>query len=357
MLTSRRIQMIFILLAVFCVGALTAEAAVDPVVVELHYQNGIKFYKRGLYEKAIQEFEKTLSLDPNHAEAKGYLGKAKAVRENKEVVDVKMSRDSEVKKLYEEGRTRYRARDYEGAQEIFKKILEIKPVDDYASFYKERCEIFIARDLAKQRKIEEKERLKQEKARERSTKRDEGEMKKLQRQAILKKRTQITQEHRQAQEGKQKEKGVAIKEASVSVKETTQAKNEEKQASAKKAREEKLAAANERRKEKSELKEEKISEKKESIAEKKESKENRKKEKADRTKKRKVNVTMSDEELKNIRVLYLEGVAQYGRRQYQEAITSLEAVIETESQAQNIYSNAAKRLMEKAKKKQQQVGK
>lgn len=340
MLSLRRVQMIFILSAVFCVGALTVEAAVDPVVVELHYQNGIKFFKRGLYEKAIQEFEKTLSLDPNHAEAKGYLEKVKAVRENKEVVDAKMSKDAEVKKLYEEGRTRYRARDYEGAQEIFKKILEIKPVDDYASFYKERCEIFIARNLAKQRKIEGKEKAKQERAQERSAKRDEGEMKKLERQAILKKRQQISQERRQAQEERQKEEGAAIKDVSVSVKETTQAKKEKKQASAKQAKEEKLALKQEKAKAEQKAKEEKTAALNE-----------RRKEKSDRTKKRKVNVTMSDEELKNIRALYLEGVAQYGRRQYQEAIASFEALIEAESQAQNIYSNAAKRLMEKAKKK------
>jgi len=35
-----------------------APEAADPVVVELHYQNGVKFYKRGLYDKAADEFEK-----------------------------------------------------------------------------------------------------------------------------------------------------------------------------------------------------------------------------------------------------------------------------------------------------------
>jgi len=319
---------------------------VDPVVVELHYQNGIKFFKRGLYDKAIREFEKTLSLDPDNAEARAYLEKVKDVRDNKEAVDVKISKDAEVRKLYDEGKALYRRRDYEGASAVFKKILEIKPVDDYASFYKERCEIFIARDLAKQRKSEERERSKKEKAKQKAVKIDGREMKKLERQAILKKRKEISRDRRQAQKEMQKEEAIVVKEEAAVVKDMPVSVKEKQ-----KAKEEKIAARNERRQEKIDLKEKKIADKKEAIAKKKEAKENLKKDKADRKKKHKVDITMSDEELKNIRELYLEGVSQYARRQYQDAIASFEAVIEAESQARNKYSNSARRLMEKAKKK------
>ena len=69
-------NIIFSIMMFFCLGSFGARAAVDPVVVEVHYQNGVKFYKRGLYKKAVRELENTLSLDPENREAKEYLQKA-----------------------------------------------------------------------------------------------------------------------------------------------------------------------------------------------------------------------------------------------------------------------------------------
>ena len=39
--------------------------------------------------------------------------------------------------------------------------MELKPIDDFASYYKERCEIEIGRKLAREKKIEDKKRLKE----------------------------------------------------------------------------------------------------------------------------------------------------------------------------------------------------
>ena len=129
------------------------DPAADPVVVELHYQNGIKFYKRGLYDKATEEFEKTLKLDPANAEAKDYLLKLKNQQGQEKIVDGKLSKDAPIRDLYEEGKRLYQKHNYEEAIKVFNKILELKPIDDFASYYKERSEIEIGRKLAREKKI------------------------------------------------------------------------------------------------------------------------------------------------------------------------------------------------------------
>ncbi len=166
-------KIIFSIMMFFCLGAFGVRAAIDPVVVEVHYQNGVKFYKRGLYKKAVRAFENTLSLDPQNSEATDYLQKAKAAAENEQVKDARASKTDEIRKLYEEGKSFYLKRDYKAAIDVFNEILSVKPIDDFASFYKERCEIMIARQLAREKKVEDKEtgkeraaRIKEEKIKE-----------------------------------------------------------------------------------------------------------------------------------------------------------------------------------------------
>jgi len=147
------------LLAVFLFSAMRLEAA-DPVVVELHFQNGVKYYKRGLYDRAAEEFEKTLSMEPGHEEAKIYLEKVHLIQKNQTKVEAKASKNVELKQLYQDSRRLYAAHKYQEAIEVCNKILQIKPIDDYASYYREECEIKISQQLKREKKIQDKEKLK-----------------------------------------------------------------------------------------------------------------------------------------------------------------------------------------------------
>jgi tetratricopeptide (TPR) repeat protein len=44
--------------------------------IQFHYQLGDDFYKRGMFEEAIQEYEKALDLNPNYADVNNHLGLA-----------------------------------------------------------------------------------------------------------------------------------------------------------------------------------------------------------------------------------------------------------------------------------------
>ena len=49
----------------------------DPRAVKRHFQNGLKFYSMGQYEKAIREWQKVLEIDPQHIMARKNIKKAK----------------------------------------------------------------------------------------------------------------------------------------------------------------------------------------------------------------------------------------------------------------------------------------
>jgi len=148
------------LLAVFLFSAMRLEAA-DPVVVELHFQNGVKYYKRGLYDRAVEEFEKTLSMEPEHEEAKIYLEKVRLIQKNQTKVEAKASKNAELKQLYEDGRRLFAAHKYQETIDICNKILQIKPIDDFASYYREESEIMISRQLKREKKAQDKEKAKE----------------------------------------------------------------------------------------------------------------------------------------------------------------------------------------------------
>jgi hypothetical protein len=148
------------LLAVFLFSAMRLEAA-DPVVVELHFQNGVKYYKRGLYDRAVEEFEKTLNMEPEHEEAKIYLEKVRLIQKNQTKVEAKASQNAELKQLYEDARKFYAAHKYQETIDTCNKILQIKPIDDFASYYREESEIMISRQLKREKKAQDKERLRE----------------------------------------------------------------------------------------------------------------------------------------------------------------------------------------------------
>lgn len=345
-----RTRYIFFVVFFLCLGAIAAQAA-DPVVVELHYQNGVKFYKRGLYDRAIAAFEKVLSLESDHDEAKEYLEKVKSEKEGQTRVEAKKSEAAEIRSLYDEGKRLYKKRDYNGALEVFSKVLEKKPVDDFASFYKERCEILISRQLARDRKIEEKKRAREQREKEISDKKSARQAKKAEREGMLDKRREINEERRSLKEAKVTEAREAESLAETLTQEPAKkeaaaggkkALKEEKKAqklaaknariiAAQKAKEDKIEAASKRREEKRALKEEKR--------------------KAKNSKKVKIEQVEGTPVVMQNKELFLKGVEQYGRKEYEEAVASFGSVIEAESSGRKLYTNSAKRLIDRAKKK------
>jgi tetratricopeptide (TPR) repeat protein len=373
----------------FSFAALRAEAAVDPVVVELHYQNGVKFYKRGLYEKATEEFEKTLSLDPANQEAKDYLDKLKALEGHRNIVDAKESKDAQIKSLYAEGRRLYQKHDYEEAIKVFSKILELKPVDDFASFYRERSEIAISRKLAREKKIEDKKKLKELRIKRQLDIREEKERKKQERLEMLKKRKEIKEGQLNKPPEKQEEaRQVEMNQALTQQEKerlTPQELKKEKIEEKKKAAEERAVRKREERQQRLEEKKAKIEEKKKAAQEKRdairaerqeklkekedrrvaarEAKEKARQAKVARVESKKVEKKESlekkkqaQEERRNNKELFLKGVESYSRKQYQEAIDIFKELIDTESKEERIYTTSAQRLMEKARLRLKGIG-
>ena len=369
-----------------------SDPTTDPVVVELHYQNGVKFYKRGLYDKATEEFEKTLSLDPAHQEAKDYLAKLKAQEGQKEIVDAKLSKDSQIRNLYEEGKRLYGKHNYEEAIKVFNKILESKPIDDFASYYKERCEIEIGRKLAREKKIEDKKRLKELKRKLQVDLKEEKERKKQEHEEMLKKRKEIKEGERQNRASAQEERRQAHMNQALSQQEKKRATPEELKKQREEKIEEKNTAAQEKIDRKKEERQKRLEEKQAKIDEKKKAKEekaanlkgqreeklkekeNRRaaaieaKEKAKQAKAAHVETKKIEkkeavekkkevqQERQNNKEIFLKGLESYSRKQYQEAITNFQTVIDAEAKTTRIYTNSAKRLMDKANLRLKGVG-
>lgn len=397
---------IFALCLIWSLAAVTAVWAADPVVVELHYQNGIKYYRRGLYDKAIQEFEKTLSLDPQNQDARIYLQKVQLIKKNQTAGDVQQTRDTEAKELTRQAKEFYKTGQYQEAIDTFNKVLEIKPIDEYASFYKERSEIFLSRKLAREKKIQNKQALKEarQKAKEdkiaekkelalkrkearhiaglpakaenresliehdlasyetesesRAVPQGEGEpllnKKEQIRQDRLAEKERKRQEKLQTKEDKKKEaqdrvaakKAVAAdrKQAKIDKQKEEQFRKQEAREEKRQARIDSKKALRERKKIEREHKQQEAVAKKESIQLEKEQKKTVRKETA--------------QERAENKQLFLRGVELYSRRQYDESIAAFNEVIQKEDEAKTmIYSNTAKRMMQKAQERLKGVGK
>ncbi len=317
---------------VLCLSLAAAGAlwAADPVAIEVHYQSGVKYFKRGLYDKAIQEFEKTLRMEPQHEEARAYLAQVRELQKAHRPAEARASQDAEVRKLYDEGRRLYRARDYEEAIEVFNKILSIKPIDDFASYYRERSEILLSRKIAREKKQEARRRRPEEK--------------------------------REAQEAARKKKEAAPpakKEAQGTVTAALDGA-ESPAASRERKRQEKLQLKEERRQEKLRLKEEKRARKESHVRAKEEkaaaAQERREQEEARALDKRAANKRLREERRQN-KERFLEGVKAYGRKEYKAAITAFKDVIKAEERTGALYTRPANRLIDKSRKRLEGMGK
>lgn len=343
---SSKTKWAFFLFVFLVLGAFTSEAA-DPVVVEVHYQNGVKFYQRGFYDRAVQEFEKTLSLEPEHAEAQEYLDRARALAAAQTRVGAQKSRSQELESLYTEGKRLYAQRDYKAAIEVFEKILEEKRVDDFASFYKERCEILISRELAREKKKEAKLKAKEDaQIRKEEMKKDKA-IERAENKAIAEKRRNdrkegLSQSERKAEIEEKRAVARQSKEEKLNAK--RQAK-EEKLAAKQQARDEKSAAQTARREEKLAARQEKRSEKQEKQTARKAEKAVLKGEAPQ------IEIVAPSSDVLTNKELFVRGIEEYGRKDYELSIATFQQLVESEQSGRKLYSNSAKRLMDKAKKK------
>ena len=104
-----------------CRGADSNEK--DASLIKMHYDRGIKFYKKAEYDKAIREFNSVLYFDPDHAKAKKYLD-ASIKRKNKKIVT----------KLYKEADAYYKQKEYQKALDSYEEVLRVIPDDGYALY-------------------------------------------------------------------------------------------------------------------------------------------------------------------------------------------------------------------------------
>jgi len=370
-----------------------AAHAADPVAVEIHYQSGVKFFKRGLYERAIQEFEKTLVMDAEHGEARAYLDKVRELQETHRPAEARASKNADIKKLYKEGRRLYKAKEYEEAIEVFNKVLALKPIDDFASYYRERCEMFISKRLAREKKIEERrERLEEKKELQEAARR-----KKEARRRKVKRRQEATPPPSAEIPKAAVEKPVPVETSKMTAAELARQEklsdkelrrqekiraHEAKRAEAKRLREEKLREKEERYQEKLRLKEERQAEaeerrdasrltkeeKRQEALARRESHLKAKEAKVAEARARKTEARaraqakkMARKELLEARrrnkERFLEGVKAYGRKEYEEAIAAFREVVRAEQETGPLYTRSAGRLIDKARKRLDGIGK
>lgn len=363
---ARRISLKHFMVAagMVMVVVFSAQAAVDPVTVEVHYQNGVKYFKRGLYDKSIQEFEKTLSLDPGHPEARAYLVKVRAFEKQRNPVLPDVDKENELRSLNEEGRSLYRKGDYAGARDKFSKVLEIKRVDDFASYYRERCEIYIARQLAHEKKAAARTRAKEKGREERLDKIEALAEKRSDKKRISAKRAVIQEERRSAAQARVgavtsvAQEAVAA-ESDQKVVTFAQKKGQEKDRVA----EEKRQAGSERREAKIQARDEKIRLKAEKEArmrqEKAAGREARIVEKEQfsiQKNARKQTEAEAHEERRRLKELFIKGVEQYGKKNYEGAIAVFDELMEKERQSGLVYTSTSRRLKAKAEERLKGTG-
>jgi len=105
--------------------------------VESFYRAGMIAFAAENYEKAKEEFEKVLVIDPNHQEAKIQLGRCSDIL-NKKVKEVEETvRQETVSKTMKEALKAYKDQKYEESIPLFNAVLELNPNDEDAKRYLE----------------------------------------------------------------------------------------------------------------------------------------------------------------------------------------------------------------------------
>jgi len=97
--------------------------ALKSAIVSMHCERGIKLYRKGQYERAIEEFKRALELDPANVQARTYLTYS-VRRSNKKTVDG----------LYKQAKVYYAQKEYQKAIDVYNQVLNIIPDDGYSLY-------------------------------------------------------------------------------------------------------------------------------------------------------------------------------------------------------------------------------
>jgi len=115
----------------------------EPILLrsEQFFNVGKELYEGGQYKEAIEEFEKTVSLNPEHKKAKEYLARSKKkLREEK-----RAEMEKQVAEHLRTGKRYYEEEQYLKAREEFEAVLALAPEHKGAQNYLEKMRGKIAK--------------------------------------------------------------------------------------------------------------------------------------------------------------------------------------------------------------------
>jgi len=148
------------------------------ILIDTHYKRAIKFYKQRELDKAQEEFEKVIELEPRHRKAQKYI----------EVIIRKKNKNT-IYALYDEAKKLIKAKQYQEALDTYKKVLEIVPKDGYSKFQIEMLEHKVRKINERDHRIrttrEKRKKKLEERALRREMKKIKAERKKSKTVAVL----------------------------------------------------------------------------------------------------------------------------------------------------------------------------
>ncbi len=110
------------------------QKSISEAEAEKHFQLGVKYFNLAQYQEALQEFDLTLEIIPDHSQALYYKEKTllmiKKMQEKEEA-----DRNEQIQKLLQEGIDLYQLGEYPSSIMTFKKVLELDPENVYAKEY------------------------------------------------------------------------------------------------------------------------------------------------------------------------------------------------------------------------------
>jgi tetratricopeptide (TPR) repeat protein len=120
-------------------------------IIEKHYFQGIDYYAEGKYNKAIEEWDEVLRIDPEHKGAREYIDKARDKiasansRREKERVTTRKPEEEKIEVYYKQGINYYLAGEFKEAIKQWEEVLKMEPAHkgaiEYIAKAKERLKI------------------------------------------------------------------------------------------------------------------------------------------------------------------------------------------------------------------------
>jgi tetratricopeptide (TPR) repeat protein len=115
-------------------------------LVSLHYDKALDYHAQSDRLNAIKEFRKVLKLEPEHKEAKEYLGKLKKEAKPTKIVDIKeiVVDKKEINQLYYRAADLYLEGKYTESEKILNSLIAIDPFNENAIILLEKVKSVMA---------------------------------------------------------------------------------------------------------------------------------------------------------------------------------------------------------------------